>query len=225
MRSATVLAAIRGPLREWWVNGAGGLELGWSIGTRIAGGGPLLLSFTEKGNDRGPARGRTLTLAPGLRFSGLSAVDATGRRLEARFVRTPSGFGIRVDDRRARYPVIVDPWIQQQEFTSQDQPAAGDNFGVAIAEDATGDTALVADQYKTVGANTYQGAVYVFTRSGSTWSEQAKLTASDGGSQDYFGTSIAISPDGGEALIGAPGHQNAGAAYVFTRSGGAWTQE
>ena len=185
----------------------------------------MLLSFTQDGNVHGAARGGTLTLAPGLTFEGLSAVDANGRRLAARFARTPSGFRIRVDDRRARYPVIVDPWIQQQQFTSQDPPAVGENFGASVVEDATGDTALVANSSSTVGANADQGAVYVFTRSGSTWSQQAKLIALDGATEDQFGSAIAISPDGGTALIGAPGHQNLGAAYIFGRSGSGWAQQ
>lgn len=45
--------------------------------------------------------------------------------------------------------VTAGPWVQQQEFTSRDAPSAGDNFGLVIAEDAAGDTALVADPYKT----------------------------------------------------------------------------
>ena len=225
MLSATILAASRGPLSEWWVNGPRGLELGWSIRTRIAGGGPLLLSFAEKGDARGLVHDRTLTLAPGLRFGGLSVVDANGRRLAARFTRMPSGFGIRVDDRRAAYPVTVDPWIQQQEFTSQDPPAAGESFGATIVEDAAGDTALVANSSGTVGGHADQGVVYAFTRSGTTWSQEAKLTASDGATEDQFGSAIAISPDGSTALIGAPGHQSVGAAYVFSRSGSAWGQQ
>jgi hypothetical protein len=56
------------------------------------------------------------------------------------------------------------------------------------------------------------------------WIQQAKLAASDGAANDYFGTSVALSGD--TAVIGAPGHaSNQGAAYVFTRRGGAWSQE
>ncbi len=121
--------------------------------------------------------------------------------------------------------VPVGPWTQQQEFTSQPAPAAAGAFGTTIVEDAAGDTALVSDYYATVGANDQQGAVNVYTRSGSTWSQQARLTASDGASEDLFGGSIAISPDGRTVLIGAPGRQRVGAAYVFTRSGNQWTQQ
>jgi hypothetical protein len=64
----------------------------------------------------------------------------------------------------------------------------------------------------------------VFTRAGASWSEQAKLTASDGASGDGFGFTVAVSGD--RAVVGAPssGGSARGAAYVFERSGAAWTQ-
>ena len=77
----------------------------------------------------------------------------------------------------------------------------------------SGDTALVGAD----GENDYQGAAYVFTRSGTTWTQQ-KLTASDGAAGDWFGASVALSGD--TALVGA-----FSAAYVFTRSGTTWTQQ
>ena len=66
----------------------------------------------------------------------------------------------------------------------------------------------------------------MFTRSGGVWTQQAQLTAADGAADDYFGCSVALSGD--TALVGAPdddvgGNADAGAAYVFTRSGGVWT--
>ena len=64
----------------------------------------------------------------------------------------------------------------------------------------------------------------MFTRSGAAWSQQAKLTASDGAAHDYFGRSVAVSGD--TAVIGAPGKTfGKGAAYPFTRAGTAWSQE
>ncbi len=59
--------------------------------------------------------------------------------------------------------------------------------------------------------------------------EQAKLTASDGAADDYFGFSVAISGDGSTAVIGARDDDDrgsiSGSAYVFTRSGSSWTQQ
>ena len=64
----------------------------------------------------------------------------------------------------------------------------------------------------------------MFARSGSTWAQQAKLTASDGAIDDYFGWSVAIS--GSTVIVGAPYNTSQiGAAYVFTRSGSTWAQQ
>jgi hypothetical protein len=64
--------------------------------------------------------------------------------------------------------------------------------------------------------NSYTGAAYVFVGSGTTWTQQAKLTASDGAANDYFGTSVAIY--GSTAVVGAPikpYNSFIGAAYVY----------
>jgi hypothetical protein len=73
-----------------------------------------------------------------------------------------------------------------------------------------------------------QGSVYVFTRSGTAWSQQKKLTAADGAADDGFGSSVSIS--GESAVVGAPyddvdANVNQGSAYVFTRSGVTWSQQ
>ncbi|MBC8099832.1 MAG: FG-GAP repeat protein, partial [Armatimonadetes bacterium] len=67
---------------------------------------------------------------------------------------------------------------------------------------------------------------YIFRRSGSNWTEQAKLTATNGANGDYFGVSVAMSADGGTALIGAMGdNENQGGAYIFALNNGSWTQQ
>lgn len=100
-------------------------------------------------------------------------------------------------------------------LTASDGTAA-DGFGTTLA--ISGSTAVVGAASK----NSLTGAVYVFTRTASTWSQQAELTASDGVAGDYFGTSVAIS--GSTVVVGAYGkNSGAGAAYVFGRSGTAWT--
>src|SRR5262249_23032652 len=74
------------------------------------------------------------------------------------------------------------------------------------------------------GNASFQGAAYVFVRSGSAWTQQQKLTASDGVTNDAFGTSVALSGD--TAIVGADGEASyQGAAYVFVRSGSAWTEQ
>lgn len=70
------------------------------------------------------------------------------------------------------------------------------------------------------------GEAYVFTKSGGSWSEQARLIASDGLSQGFFGASAALSADGQTALVGAPANDFApegpGSIYAFVRSGSSW---
>jgi hypothetical protein len=120
-----------------------------------------------------------------------------------------------VDDAGARYPVTVDPVVQ--EFTLQaSDGATGDELGKALA--ISGDTAIVGAPSK----NNSMGAAYVFVRAGNTWTQQQKLTASDGLLGDNFGLAVAL--DGDTAVVGsAPGAT--GAAYVFTRSSGSWSQQ
>jgi len=115
-------------------------------------------------------------------------------------------------------------WTQQQKVTASD-PAASDYFGGSVAVQGT--TLAVGAYNKTVSANIGQGAAYLFSRSGTTWSQQAKVTASDGTSLDYLGKSVAIS---GTTMVagayGAPGVAvTAGAAYVYVRNGTSWPQQ
>jgi hypothetical protein len=109
---------------------------------------------------------------------------------------------------------------QQQELIASDA-AAGDNFGSSAAID--GDTAVFGAFLEGTG-----GSAYVFTRSGTTWTQQAKLTGSTVVSGDEFGYSVAISGD--TIVVGARAESSTddaynGDAYVFTRSGTTWSQQ
>ena len=100
--------------------------------------------------------------------------------------------------------------------------AQGDFFGSAVA--ISGDTALIGAAFDDdKGFNS--GAAYVFVRdpTTSTWTQQARLVASDGAARDNFGTAVAISGD--TAVIGAPDFM--GAAYVFVRdpTTGTWSEK
>jgi hypothetical protein len=114
-------------------------------------------------------------------------------------------------------------WSQQVKLTAADG-AEGDAFGQSIA--LSGDTVLIGAPHDDDKGND-AGSVYVFTRSGTTWSQQVKLTAADGAAGDVFGISIAFSGD--TIVIGADLNDekalNAGAVYVFTRSGSSWSQQ
>ncbi len=105
-------------------------------------------------------------------------------------------------------------------------------FGAAVALSGDGDTAVIGAPDN----ESETGASWIFSRSGATWSEQAKLVADCSSScanegtgeagEGYFGSSVAVSEDGSTALIGGPyDDSNRGAAWVFTDSGASWSQQ
>ncbi|HKQ49719.1 MAG TPA: FG-GAP repeat protein [Phycisphaerae bacterium] len=196
-------------------------------------------------------------------YTGLTVFDATGRTLPAWFEQeraTPasgSPFVIRnssfdilsivVDEREAVYPLTIDP-IAQQAYLKASNTGVGDLFGNSVA--VSGDTVVVGayrERSSATGVNGNQadntlsaaGAAYVFVRSGTTWSQQAYLKASNTGASDEFGYSVAVSD--ATVVVGAwqedsnatgvDGNQadnsaaDSGAAYVFVRNGTTWSQQ
>jgi hypothetical protein len=93
-----------------------------------------------------------------------------------------------------------------------------DYFGFSVALASSGNTAVVG----AFGTSNETGSVYVFTRSGTTWSQQSVLAAGDPHPGDRFG--YAVAADGTTALVGAYGNGGPGAAYVFTQGGTTWSQ-
>jgi hypothetical protein len=154
----------------------------------------------------------------------LQARDATGRRLPASLSVRRGRLVMSVDDRRARYPVTIDPLVQQgDKFTAGGESGPG-SVGVGVALSSDGNTALVGGDSDHLN----NGAAWVFTRSGGAWAQQgAKLTGGGATAGSGFGSGVALSADGNTALIGGAfdGATNAGAAWVFTRSGSTWTQQ
>ncbi len=115
-------------------------------------------------------------------------------------------------------------WTQEQILAAPDA-AGGDQFGVSV--DISGSTVCVGSFLDDVGGNGDQGSAYVFVHSG-TWNFQQHLTAGDGAANNWFGNHCSISGD--TIAVGAPqvtagGQANAGAVYVFTRSGVNWSQQ
>jgi len=103
--------------------------------------------------------------------------------------------------------------------------ASGSNVqqGFSVALSADGNTAILGG-YLDHGST---GATWVFTRSGSVWSQQGDKLVGTGasGSSAKQGFSVALSGDGSTAIVGGFGDGTAGAAWVFTRSGGVWSQQ
>jgi MYXO-CTERM domain-containing protein len=123
------------------------------------------------------------------------------------------------------YARIAGVWVQEQRLTSSDG-LENDLFGCSVA--LHGDTLVASACWNAVGPNATQGSAYVFVRSGGTWAELQKLTASDGRPGDYFGGSVAISDETiaiGAEFSDTPGNSNQGAVYVFVRHQGLWTEQ
>ncbi|NOT00491.1 MAG: hypothetical protein HOP29_07675 [Phycisphaerales bacterium] len=114
-------------------------------------------------------------------------------------------------------------WTQQQKLTSPDA-AADHQFGWSVS--VSGDTVVVGARFDD-DAGTHSGSAYVFFRSGTVWTQQQKLAASDAAAGDEFGYSVSVS--GNTAIVGARGDDDAGSlsgsAYIYVRNGGVWTQE
>ena len=118
------------------------------------------------------------------------------------------------------FELINNTWSQQSKLSASDG-GAQDQFGKEVG---------ISGVYVVVGSDQHNGksgCAYVFVQSSSTWEQQAKLTASDSASNDYFGRSVGIS--GKYVVIGAWNEDAAGAAagaaYLFKRVGGAWEQQ
>ena len=118
MASADRVTYARGPVREWWANGPLGLEQGFDIARRPAGSGALTLSLAVSGSAR--LDHGTVLLPGGLRYAGLRATDARGRSLRAWLQVRNGRILVRVDDRGARYPLRIDPFVEQAELTRSD---------------------------------------------------------------------------------------------------------
>ena len=136
----------------------------------------------------------------------------------------------------------------QQAYLKASNTEANDLFGMDVS--LSGSTLVIGaygEDSKAQGVNGDQadntnsssGAAYVFTRTGTDWSQQAYLKASNTFSDDYFGYAVSVSGDA--IVIGADGEDSsatgvngnqadnsaslAGAAYVFTRTGADWSQQ
>jgi hypothetical protein len=135
---------------------------------------------------------------------------------------------------------VLNRWVQQAHIKPSGS-TAGLGFGWGITLSHDGNTLAVGVQADSTGASN-SGSVYVFARTPGTtfWTEQAHLRASNFGQDDLFGYSLALTADGDALVIGAPGESsnatgvglpqtdnnapNSGAAYVFGRTAGVWTQ-
>ena len=224
----------RAELTEWYVNGPMGLEQGFSFDRRPAnlGRGPLTVALELGGNlETVQESDHALSVADRhgrvmFHYTGLSASDAAGRDLKAWMDLRGGQLLLHVDDRNARYPVVIDPWVQVAEIGASDGGGT-DQFGWSVG--ISGSVVVVGSPFHTVNGNASQGVAYVFEEPGSGWAnmtESAELTASDGATNAFLGGSVAIYGNtivagaGGTTISGNP---RQGAVYVFEEPANGWT--
>jgi hypothetical protein len=237
---------------------------------------PLVFTLSTRGNLRptitADSQGVLFQDATGatvLNYTGLKVWDADGKPLASHFEAAgETRVRLLVDERTARYPITIDPIAHQAYLkasnTGGESPGNGDGDGFGWSVAISGNTVVVGAYFEgsnATGVNAAasggtgtqadnsargSGAAYVFTRNGTTWSQQAYLKASNTEAYDSFGWSVAISVDtvvvgaineasnatgvnatvsggtGTQADNSAPG---SGAAYVFTRNGTSWSQQ
>jgi hypothetical protein len=232
----------RAGISESYANGPLGLEQSFTLARRPRGpqAGPLTLSVgrlpgamsARVSSDR-----RSVVLYAGeravLRYGGLFVSDRSGRSLPARTEVSGGSLLLRIDDRGARYPLRVDPFVQAAKLSAS-HGGLGDQLGTSVAISGDGSTIVAGAPQATGGLeheSLNEGAVYVFVTSGTGWAnatETATLSAVNGGAYDYLGSSVAVSNDGSTIVAGAPhnssSHSGSGAAYVFVRPPTGWAE-
>lgn len=239
----------RGSLVEWYVNGPAGLEQGFTISARPTSAAsnpktqashspPLTIALATKGNltaagcssRKKVGRAKELTLCDGsghavLRYTGLDAHDASGRELAAWIELDGQSLQLRVDDAGARYPVVIDPFIQVAKLTAPNGDLSG-YFGASVSISGDGNTIAVGAYATKVGSTVREGAVYVFSNSALGWKQSARLTPSDGVTDGQFGFAVSVDRNGRTIVTSGLGTPSGAGAnvYVFNFSGGAYAQ-
>jgi hypothetical protein len=210
-------AAARGPVLlgpTGILSGHGGQSTGTgapspAVTPAVAGVGSPLSEISEVSGGGGDAFGTSVAISGSTAVVGAPAETANGN---------PAQGVVRI------YAKSGTAWVLQAEFTSDDG-ATEDQFGSSLA--ITGSILVVGAPEHTVDGHINVGAAYVFTKSGTVWSQTAELVPSDPNVASGFGTSVSIS--GSTIAVGDPyrntGTSYEGATYVFTKSGTTWAQK
>ncbi|WP_256465449.1 FG-GAP repeat protein [Halorientalis marina] len=119
-----------------------------------------------------------------------------------------------------------DSWSQQAKL----QPEDVSNFGDSVGTSSDGTTAIIGANSDTNANGVNAGSVFVFSRSGDSWTQQAKLTADDGEAWEEFGGVVEMTDNGTKAIVTIPSDttpngERSGSAYIFSRTNGSWEQE
>lgn len=234
MTGASIVApTVRGPevriargrsVTEWWRSLPSGLEHGVTFDERPDGEGELILHVHVSGGASAAAgAGGSVTLRDrdGIArasYAHLYVADADGRTLDAALRAAGDHIEIRVDDRGAHYPIVVDPLLFAVEEATlrASAPSEFAHFGAGLAMDDAGGLIAVA--------NASGSTVEIFARTGASWAAAGSIDAP--GTSPVSGVSMAFSAAGDRLVVGTPGNfASPGGARVFVRSAGSWAEE
>ncbi|MEZ9699548.1 FG-GAP repeat protein, partial [Vibrio sp. 10N.286.45.F3] len=124
------------------------------------------------------------------------------------FVIAKNSLGEKLSNDRSLTPQELTPLIQ---YIKASNPGSGDDFGYSVALSSDGNTLAVgAPREDSNGTGANSGAVYLFRYRASTWTQEAYIKASNTDSDDYFGTSVALSSDGNTLAVGADSEDSNG---------------
>jgi trimeric autotransporter adhesin len=223
--------AVGADLEDSDANGVGGGETEQNDETAGSAGAVYVFSRTgttwsqqayikASNSERGDRFGQHLALSADGRTL---AVGATGESSSARGIHSTSDENnvSPVSGAVYVYARPADVWLEQA-YVKSSNSAEGDAFGSSLALNADGSTLAVSsfgEDSNATGANGEQfndnepesGAVFVFARVGTTWSQQAYLKASNTEEGDRFGSAVALSADGATLAVGAIGEDSSGA--------------
>lgn len=163
------------------------------------------------------------------RFGEFIAISNDGNRLVVSSTGDDDGVAGNDAGSIAVYHRSGSTWTRKVKLIASDA-AATDTFGYGVSISGDGNTIAVGSPRDDNSPNNDTGSVYIFTYNGTTWTQQAKLLASDRTTSDWFGYSTSLSYDGNKVVIGAiyddtNPYTDSGSAYVFTRSGTTWSQQ
>lgn len=220
-------------ITEWWRALPVGFEQGFTVAKRPSGEGNLTLALAS--SETSDLRDGTLAWDK-FRYGGLVVTDATGKVVPSTLKNERKGVVLAIDDAQAEFPLSIDPVLWTEQRVTSSDNAVLQLFGWAVAMDAAGTTALISgpfwndvDPSQPTPVPAPPGAVYVFANTGGVWTQTQKIQPSDSSPGDNFGYALAISgttavitsfPE--DAYANFPGGN---AVYVFTASGGTWTQQ
>ncbi|HEX3977800.1 MAG TPA: Ig-like domain-containing protein [Solirubrobacteraceae bacterium] len=221
-------------IQEWYAAGPLGIEQGFTLAhhpAALASGHQLTLALAVGGALSARRAGSDIELLGSrhdivARYGGLTAVDATGRHLPGALSVDGGRVVITVNDRGARYPLTVDPLLQQGKLVPNNLKTMGASsaFGASVALSSDGDTALIGATQD----NSDKGSVWIFSRTGSTWSQGQEIEPTDASAPPAagFGNSVALSADGKTALIGGEfDNGQTGAVWVYVQSPSGYVEQ